>query len=407
MRKNVVKTLVAGSAACLMAGLVIFSGVNDSAKADGAVICDYSFDDGNLGDCYGNSCTVEITEGMNSGVDKPTVDESGEHTYSTTDGNCVKVSKRTGYWETAAFAYKVDALDPNTKYTITYDFYHDNGFADKYGTSNRVIITHVMDGYGQIGQPMAVFDGEWERVSWDFALKDVIDTSANTPKYIYLEFAYPEETNNDPNKAYHDSNTETYYIDNFSIKEYEEPTPTPIPTATATPTAAPTAVPQATDAPTVVTVAATPTPYVDLEPEGLENGYEETVKGIVYVVTGKDTVKVKEAEEAASNLVIPDTVVLDEENTYKVTEIGAKAFSGENIKKLTIGANVTKIGKQAFFKCKSLKNITIKSAAITKIEAKAFKNTHKKAVVKVPKAKKKNYKKLLQKAGLSKKAKIK
>jgi hypothetical protein len=401
MRKSVVRTLVAGTAACLMAGFVMIAGGNDSAKADGAVICDYNFDDGNLGDCYGNSATLEIVEGMNSDYK---VNEDDK--VSATDGCCVRVSKRTGYWENSTFAYKLDKLEHNKKYTMSYDVYHDNGLAEKYGTKNRVIIAHTMPKYGQIGQPMAVFDGEWERITMDFTLADVAEEN----EFLYLEFAYPEATNQNENDAYKDKNTETFYIDNFSIKEYVEPTKAPTKEPTATPTAAPTdAAPTAaaTSAPTAVpTEAPTPTPFVDTEDEGLDVGYEEAVKGVTYVVTGKDTVKVTGFEDSKTSLVIPDTVVI-EEITFKVTEIADKAFSGENIKSLTIGKNITKIGKQAFFKCTSLKKIKINSSVIKTFGAKSFKNTPKKAKVTVPKAKKKAYKKQLVKAGLNKKASVK
>ena len=385
MRKNVVKTFVACAAACLVAGVVAMGGVNDSVKADGEVICDYNFNDGNLGDCYGNNSKLEIVEGMNSNYVGDGMQEG-----TGTDGSCVKVSARKEYWETSAFAYNVEKLDANKKYVLSYDIYHDNQATDKYST-NRAVIAHTQPNWGQIGQPHTAPSGEWERCVETFVLNEV-SSSGNT--YIYLEFAYPEQTDQNENNSYKDNNLETYYIDNFSIKEYVEPTPTPKPTATPVPTPEPTP------------VAAIPTPFVPVEDEGLDVGYEEAVKGIMYVVTGKDTVSVKGFDEASSKLVIPATVAI-EGYTYKVTDIAKNAFKGETIKSATIGANVTTIGASAFYKCKSLKTITIKSTVIKKIGSKAFKNTNAKATVKVPKAKKAAYKKLLKKAGLSAKAKVK
>ena len=95
---------------------------------------------------------------------------------------------------------------------------------------------------------------------------------------------------------------------------------------------------------------------------------------------------------------------------YKANESAAKAFyKNKKLKKITIPASVVKIGKQAFFGCKNLKTITIKTKKLTSksIGAKAFKGTHKKARVKTPAGKSKAYKKILRKKGLSKKAKVK
>ena len=142
---------------------------------------------------------------------------------------------------------------------------------------------------------------------------------------------------------------------------------------------------------------------------GIRMAVEEAVKGITYKVTGKDTVAVVEFDEPKSKLNIPATISFeDDEFTYKVTAINANAFKGESdIKSVTIGANVATIGKNAFSGCKSLKKVTIKSKAIKSIGKKAFKGTAKKITVKSPKAKKAAYKKLLKKAGISKKAKFK
>lgn len=67
---------------------------------------------------------------------------------------------------------------------------------------------------------------------------------------------------------------------------------------------------------------------------------------------------------------------------------------------------VTAIAKKAFHKKKKLKKITIASTTIKRIGSRAVKGIYKKAVVKVPKKKKKSYKKMLKKAGLGKKAKV-
>ena len=94
--------------------------------------------------------------------------------------------------------------------------------------------------------------------------------------------------------------------------------------------------------------------------------------------------------------------------TWKVTGVAANALKGnKKMESLTIGKNVKKIGKNAFANCRKLKKVTVKSKKINTIGKNAFKNINKKATVKVPKAQKKKYAKLLNKAKLSKKVKIK
>ena len=96
--------------------------------------------------------------------------------------------------------------------------------------------------------------------------------------------------------------------------------------------------------------------------------------------------------------------------TYKVTSIGNNAFKRcKNLSSITIGNNISKIGNKAFYNCKKLKKIKIKSKKLTlkKIGKSVFKKINKKAKISVPKSKKKSYKKMLTKKGLSKTVKIK
>lgn len=106
---------------------------------------------------------------------------------------------------------------------------------------------------------------------------------------------------------------------------------------------------------------------------------------------------------------VPDTVKIGDK-TYKVTEIKANAFkNNKKLKKITIGKNIKKIGKNAFYGCKNLKNVTIKTTLLTKktVGKNAFKGINAKAKVKVPKKKLKAYKTILKKAGIKgKKQKI-
>lgn len=106
---------------------------------------------------------------------------------------------------------------------------------------------------------------------------------------------------------------------------------------------------------------------------------------------------------------VPSTVKING-YTFKVTSIGKNAFkNNKKLTKATIGANVTKIGANAFSGCKKLKKITVKTKKLkTKsIGKNAFKNIYKKAVISVPKSKKKAYKKVFKGKGQKKTVKIK
>lgn len=109
-----------------------------------------------------------------------------------------------------------------------------------------------------------------------------------------------------------------------------------------------------------------------------------------------------------SKATVPATVKING-YAFKVTAVGAKAFSGcKKLKSVTIGKNVATIGSKAFYRAKALKKITVKGKGLKKIGKSALKGIGKKAVIKVPKAKKKAYKKLMgKKAGFSKTMKLK
>lgn len=126
-------------------------------------------------------------------------------------------------------------------------------------------------------------------------------------------------------------------------------------------------------------------------------------------VDGKGTVEyVKPVNKKKSVVTIPATVKIGGV-TYKVTSIAKNAFKNNKyIKRLTIEKNVEKIGARAFYGCKKLKNITIKTSKLKakKIGTAAFKKIHATAVIKVPKKNLKAYTTMLLKKGVSKKAKI-
>ena len=113
------------------------------------------------------------------------------------------------------------------------------------------------------------------------------------------------------------------------------------------------------------------------------------------------------AKSAAKKMKLPDTVTY-RGSRYKVTKIADNAWKGKTkLKKVTIGKYVTTIGSKAFYGCKSLKKVILKSTSLKKVGKKAFTGTHKKLVVKVPKSKLKSYRMLLKGKGMKKTAKVK
>ena len=231
----------------------------------------------------------------------------------------------------------------------------------------------------------------------------------------------------------------------YTIKATPTPTPTATSTAspTATPTVSPSAVPSAgptatpagtnpgstpsvnpsegnkstaTPAPSdksVIAPGETKVPSAAKAPETAGTKIASK-KGDTYKVTDTSG-KIPEVEltksaakKKAKTVVIPKTVKVDGVN-YKVTAIAEKAFAGnKKLKTVVIGADIEKIGAKAFYKCVNLKKVTIQTTKLTAktVGAKAFAKIHKKAVVKVPKAKKKAYKKWLKKRGIGGKQKI-
>ena len=128
-------------------------------------------------------------------------------------------------------------------------------------------------------------------------------------------------------------------------------------------------------------------------------GTKYTVAGCQYkVIKAGAEVSLIKTNKNAKSVTIP-AVIKVKGVTYKVTSIGAKAFNGsKKLTKVTIGTNIKKISNNAFFKCRSLKTVTIKSVLLTKKTAskRAFKGVGKKMVIKVPKKVKKAYVKMFK-----------
>lgn len=175
------------------------------------------------------------------------------------------------------------------------------------------------------------------------------------------------------------------------------------------------------------------TEQVKTESTLLVVGTQVTVGNGIYKVTKsassvKEVTYVNPKSKNETSVSIPDTIKISG-FTYKVTSVAANALANnKKVTKVTVGKNVTSIGKNAFKKCtklktvtlkstslksigsnafygdKNLKNITIKSSKLTStsVGKNAFKGTNKKLTIKVPKKKVSSYKKFLKKKGNTK-----
>ena len=120
-------------------------------------------------------------------------------------------------------------------------------------------------------------------------------------------------------------------------------------------------------------------PSVDAEDEEEDPNLREKFiyKNAVYCVTGTKQVSFCRPTKSRKQVTIPASVVFCQKR-YKVTSIDAKACAGDTkLTRVTIGKNVTRIGKRAFWKCKKLKKVIYKGKKIRKknIGKQAFSGT--------------------------------
>lgn len=127
--------------------------------------------------------------------------------------------------------------------------------------------------------------------------------------------------------------------------------------------------------------------------------------GNQYKVTGNKegsrTVAFKGNKKAAV-ITIPETVKIDGE-AYKVTEISANALKNRTkVRNVTIGTNVKKIGSKAFYGCKNLNTLTIRTTLLTmnSVGKDALKGTGKKLQITVPQKQLTAYTVILKARGL-------
>ena len=213
-----------------------------------------------------------------------------------------------------------------------------------------------------------------------------------------------------------------------------KPTVAPTSTSTATPTVKPTVAPPSTFTaiPTATSAVAPSNPSTENSAQdSAQNDSEKmtkdlsikvgdilTQKTIKYKVTevnanGSGEVSLiritkKKTDRKFKSLKIEDSIKINGKS-FKITSIGSRAFSGyKYLKKITIGKNVAKIGKKAFYKCKKVKNLVVQSTKLKSVGNKAISEINKKAHIKVPKKRLSLYKKLFKtKIGYKRTMKIK
>lgn len=146
----------------------------------------------------------------------------------------------------------------------------------------------------------------------------------------------------------------------------------------------------------------------------VKKGQTATVNNLKYKVTktGKsglaEVMLTAATNKNASAVKVPDTITIDQV-VCKVVSIKANAFcKNKKLKKVTLGKNITAINGKAFYNCKNLKTITIKSKALKRVGKNAIRGIAPKAKIKAPKACVKKYRRLFNaKTGFTKTMKLK
>ena len=111
---------------------------------------------------------------------------------------------------------------------------------------------------------------------------------------------------------------------------------------------------------------------------------EKTIDGIKYLLYCNRTAKViQKSSRYKGDIIIPETVEF-KGVTYRVTSIGAEAFTWcEKLKSITIPNSITSIGDRVFYQCTGLTSITIPES-VTSIGKNAFENCKKLTSIIIP-----------------------
>lgn len=238
-------------------------------------------------------------------------------------------------------------------------------------------------------------------------VKEVIPTTG----HVYGGYIKPiaATTNSEGRKGYYVClNCSQKFLDSGltqAVKDEDLIIPVIKPTETPKPSETPSAKPSETP-------SAKPSETPSAKPSSGNQSVFKDKKGSTYVIisSNKKAVCFKSAKKNIKGTVIVLSKVKISGKNYNVTEISKNAFKdNKKVTKIVLPAGIKKIGANAFSGCEKLKVIEIKSKYLTTktLDAKAFKGIKRGTVIKVPKSKLKEYKKLFIKKGLSKKVKIK
>lgn len=133
----------------------------------------------------------------------------------------------------------------------------------------------------------------------------------------------------------------------------------------------------------------------------------ELTKGTaVYRVTVSDPQNpkvryVSNTNPEAKSITIPSTVKINGV-TYKVTRIEDNAFaSNTQLTGVTIGSNVVVIGSKAFYRCKNLSKVKIKTKSLSSIGRKAFYGIKNNAIFYAYRSKRTSYQTKIKNSGIS------
>jgi hypothetical protein len=116
----------------------------------------------------------------------------------------------------------------------------------------------------------------------------------------------------------------------------------------------------------------------------MKKGATFTSGNYKYKVTGVSEVAFAGLKSnSTTKVTIPKTVSY-KGVTYKVTSMADKALKGTKVTNVTVGANVTSIGKYAFQNCKSLKKLTFKTTKLTTVGTYALKGARENITIVAP-----------------------
>ena len=134
---------------------------------------------------------------------------------------------------------------------------------------------------------------------------------------------------------------------------------------------------------------------VSLDKLNSTNGSVSIAAGTVCITSVENGEAAFEKAANRKTVSVPDSVMIDGRQ-YVITEIKSRAFTGKKIKKVIIGKNVRKIGKNAFAGS-SVKTVVLKTSLLKKAGIKGCLKGSKVSTIRIQTGKKAQCKKMLKK----------